>query len=115
MENAQSGTAQTQRGGLTDATVTAMPNEALVVHVVDPEKTKVLLVNDITESRYARVVSVGAPRGRYREAPIKVGDIVVTQTAVAGVAVPGVYQNNKLVHRLDWKDIIAVAEDYDRE
>lgn len=111
----QPGTAQVERGGRHTAIVEAMPNEALVVHVQDPEKAKVLVVNDIRESRYAKVISVGAPRGRYREAPIKVGEIVLTPTATAGVAVPGVFHDNKPVHRLDWRDIIAVAEDFDHE
>lgn len=112
---AQEGKAQNLRGGYHNSKVVAMPNEALVVHVPDPEKNKVLLVNEVRESRYSRVVSVGAPTGRYREAPIKVGDIVLTATPTAGVAVPGLFQENKQLHRLDWRDIQCIVEDYDHE
>lgn len=112
---AQPGVAQNLRGGHHDTKVTAMPNEALVTHVPDPEKNKVLMVNEVRESRYARVISVGAATGRYREAPIKVGEIVLTGTPTAGVAVPGLFRENKQVHRLDWKDVVAVVEDYDHE
>ncbi len=115
MSQAQSGTAQVGRGQNHDTQITAMPNEALVVHVPDPEANRILKVNDIKETRYAKVISVGAPTGRHRTAPVKVGDIVLTQTATAGVAVPGMFHENKPVHRLCWTDIMATVEDYDNE
>lgn len=103
---------QTGRGEATLMTAKAMPNEALVIHVPDPEKNRILKVNDVSETRYAKVIAVGEPRGRYREAPVKVGDIVVMETVTAGVGVPGIYHQNKPVHRLDWIRILAVAEEY---
>lgn len=102
---------QTGRGEATLMTAKAMPNEALVVHVPDPEKNRLIKVNDIAETRYAKVIAVGAPRGRYREAPVKVGDIVLLETATAGVHVPGLYHENKPVHRLDWVRLLAVVEE----
>ena len=65
MSQAQSGTAQVGRGQNHDTTITAMPNEALVVHVPDPEANRILTVNDIKETRYAKVISVGRPTGRH--------------------------------------------------
>jgi hypothetical protein len=115
MNQAQSGVAQGGRGQNHDTQITAMPNEALVVHVPDPEANRILKVNDIKETRYAKVISVGQPRGRHRTAPVAVGDVVLTKTATAGVAVPGMFHENKLVHRLDWADLLAVAEDYGHE
>lgn len=115
MSQAQSGTAQVGRGQNHDTTITAMPNEALVVHVPDPEANRILKVNDIKETRYAKVISVGRPTGRHRVAPIQVGEIVLTKTATAGVAVPGMFHENKPVHRLDWADIMATVEDYEHE
>lgn len=106
---------QLGRGVEHTAEIRAMPNEILMIHVPDPEQNKIIKVNDITETRYARVLAVGAPRGRYRVQPVAVGDIVVTRTPTAGVALPGVYKNNRLVHRLDWNEIIATLEGYDHE
>lgn len=103
---------QTGRGEATTMTAKAMPNEVLIIHVPDPEKNRILKVNDISETRYAKVIAVGQPTGRYRQQPVKVGDIVVLETAVAGVAVPGLYHQNRPVHRVDWVRLMAVAEEY---
>lgn len=112
---AQVGIAQVGRGQNHDTPITAMPNEVLAIHVPDPEANKVIKVNDIKETRYIKIVSVGQPRGRHREAPVQVGQIVLTKTATAGVAVSGMYVENKQVHRLDWADLLAVVEDYQHE
>lgn len=91
--------------------VAAMPNEVLLVHEPDPEKNRILKVNDISETRYGRVIAVGQSRGRYKDAPVKVGDVILMTTATAGVAVPGVYYDNRPVHRLDWREMLAVVEE----
>lgn len=102
--------AQPGRGQTKSITVKAMPNEVLLVHVPDPSKSRFLAVNSIKETRYGKVISVGEPTGRYREAPVKEGDIILMQTATAGVAVDQIYHDNKLVHRLDYRFIMAIAD-----
>jgi co-chaperonin GroES (HSP10) len=104
---------QPGRGENHSLTAKAMPNEALIIHVPDPAQGKLIKVNDITETRYARVIAVGEPTGRYRKAPVEVGDIVVMQTATAGVGVGTLHFDNKPLHRLDWRNIMAIAENYD--
>lgn len=106
---------QLGRGVAHDTTIHAMPGEVLVIHVPDPEQNKIIKVNDIVETRFAKIIAVGAPTGRYREAPFKVGEIAVTRTPTAGVAVTGVYLQNRLVHRLDWHEIVAIAEEHPDE
>lgn len=95
----------------------AMPNEVLVVHVPDPEKNRIIKVNDIRETRYAEVLAVGKATGRHAKqgAPVKVGEIVVMKTVTAGIGVGDLHYQNKPVHRLDWNDIIAVAEELPHE
>lgn len=102
--------AQPGRGEVQSITVKAMPNEVLLIHVPDPSKSRFLGVNTIKETRYGKVISVGEPTGRYREKPVKEGDIILMQTATAGVAVDNIYSENKPVHRLDYRYILAVAE-----
>ena len=89
----------------------AMPGEVLVIHVPDPYKGLIVRTNSIPESQYVKILAVGGPFGRFKTAPVQVGDIGVTATPVASVAVPGLYFENKLVHRLPWSELIAVAED----
>lgn len=106
---------QPGRGEAHSLEVSAMPNEVLIYHEPDPEGTALIKINDIRETRYGRVIAVGEPRGRYREAPVKVGDVVVTATATEGVAVGQLHVKNRAVHRLEFSRIIAVAEDYPHE
>ena len=102
---------QLGRGLAHDTAIKAMPGEVLIIHVPDPEQNKIIKVNDIVETRYGKVIAVGEPVGRYKEAPVKVGEVVVTKTPTAGIGVPGVFQQNRQVHRLGWQEIIAVAEE----
>lgn len=103
---------QTGRGEAHTAEVKAMPNEALIIHQPSPETNRILKVNDINESRYAKVIAVGEATGRYAKvgAPIKEGELVLTRTAFSGVAVPGLFAENKQLHRLAWTEILGVVE-----
>ena len=106
---------QRYSGGHHELTAKAMPGEALIIHVPDPERNRLIKVNDISETRYAKIIAVGAARGKFREAPVKVGDVALMATATAGVAVPGVYYDNRLVHRLDWRELQCVVEEGSHE
>jgi hypothetical protein len=103
------------RGQAHAGNISAMPNEVLLVHEPDPNANKIIKVNDISETRYAKIIAVGDPRGKFREAPVKVGDVALMATATAGVAVPGVYYDNRLVHRLDWRELQCVVEEGSHE
>lgn len=103
------------RGQAHAGSISAMPNEVLLVHEPDPNANKIIKVNDISETRYAKIIAVGAARGKFREAPVKVGDVALMATATAGVAVPGVYYDNRLVHRLDWRELQCVVEEGSHE
>lgn len=92
-------------------TAHAMPNELLVIHVPDPEKNRVIKVNDIHETRYLKVIAAGQMTGRYAGTPIKEGDTVIADHATAGVAVAGLFHDNKPLHRVDMRNIIATYED----
>lgn len=83
--NAQPGRSETQ-----SINVKAMANELLIIQEPAPKQNKIRKINDIRETWYARVIAVGEPQGRYRRAPVEVGDVVVTQTATAGI-----HHNNK--------------------
>jgi len=105
---------QRYSGGHHELNAKAMPGEALIIHVPDPERNRVIKVNDISETRYGRVLVVGEGTQRHREPPVKVGDMVLLETATAGVGVPGVFFQNKLVHRVVWRSILAVVEDEEK-
>ena len=103
---------QANIGEAPSLSATAMPGEVLIVHMPDPSKSSITLLNQIRETRFCKVIAVGAGKGRFKAAPVAVGDIVVTKTATAGVAVGNLHHENRRVHRLEWAEIIAVAEDY---
>ena len=98
---------QTYPGGYHDTQAKAMPKETLIVHVPDPYKSCLIKVNNVTESRYGEVLAVGdGPHPGHAE-----GDIVVLDSVTAGIAVKGLYHQNRLVHRVMWRSILAVVED----
>ena len=99
------------RGQAHAGNISAIPNEVLLMHEPDPNANKIIKVNDISETRYGRVLVVGEATQRHREPPVKVGDMVLLETATAGVGVPGVFYQNKLVHRVVWRSILAVVEE----
>lgn len=106
---------QANAGQPHDLKAIPMPNEVLLVHVEDPQKGLIQRQNAIRETRFGKVLAVGVPTGRYREAPVKVGDIVVMQTATAGVAVGQLCYQNKRVHRIEWRNLVAILEDHGNE
>ena len=101
---------QSGRGQPQTATVRAMPNELLAVHIPDPETNKIIKVNDISETRYMKVIAAGEFTGHYKGSLIDTGTIVVTDHATAGVAVPGIFHENKQLHRVDMRNVIATYE-----
>lgn len=100
---------QTYSGGPHEVEAKPLPGETLIVHEPDPNVSRILKTNDISETRYGRVLAVGeAVRGRNRDH--EEGQVVLLETAVCGIHVPGLYFQNRKVHRVLWRNVLAVVE-----